>query len=97
VLAPFAQGGRVPGRCGSYFEASPKPSERSQTAGHQPSNPVFWISCHPGNRSQAHLYCLASRSSHPSTLYTAWSCDHGGTRNISTSCSVHTWWPYRTV
>src|SRR5439155_4595097 len=39
ISSPFS--GRVPSRCGSCCEASPKPSERYESAGHQSSSPIF--------------------------------------------------------
>jgi hypothetical protein len=69
---------RVPRRCGECFEASPKPSARYDSAGHQPAHPVFLDLVPPCNRAQAHQSCRASRSSHPPTLYTACGCCHGG-------------------
>src|SRR5262245_34748928 len=40
--------------------------------------------------SKDHLSCPASRLPYSPTLYTPRSCGRGGTRERSTSCSVHT-------
>ena len=66
-------------------------SEWYESAEHQPSHPVFWGLLQPWRpiASTPILSCLTIVT--PPPLYTACGCGHGGTRNISTSCSVHTW------